>query len=289
MSCVTIVHYSVRLKNAPLSYFKPTQKLRQVDPLSPYLFLLVSDGLSKLLQTEIQGHNLQELNICRRAPGVFHLVFTDDTLLFFIASEDQAATILQVLKTFERGTGQLIKPLKCSMIFGNKCTTQDREKVLYMLNVANSVGESKYLGLRTPEGRMNKEKFKTTKERLVKRCSNWTEKHMSSAAKEVLIKSVAQVTPTYTMGVFKLPATTCDELTQIIRKFWWGEENGTRKVHWIAWDKLLAPKGKGGMEFRDMRLFNKALLARQAWRLIQFPNSLCARLLKAKYYPIGTW
>jgi hypothetical protein len=36
-----------------------------------------------------------------------------------------------------------------------------------------------------------------------------------------------------------------------------------------------------------MKLFSKALLARQAWRLIQFPQSLCARLLKVKYYPNG--
>jgi hypothetical protein len=112
--------------------------------------------------------------------------------------------------------------MKCSMMFGSKCTPQNRSKVLDMLNVTNTVGERKYLGLPTPEGRMNKDKFKTTKERLVKRCSNWAEKHMSMAAKEVLIKSVAQAIPTYIMGVFKLPVNMCDDLTQIIRKFWWG-------------------------------------------------------------------
>jgi hypothetical protein len=63
------------------------------------------------------------------------------------------------------------------------------------------------------------------------------------------------------------------------------EDGGQRKVHWMAWEDLMKPKGQGGIGFRDLRVFNQALLARQAWRLIQFPDSLCARVLKAKYYP----
>jgi hypothetical protein len=110
---------------------------------------------------------------------------------------------------------------------------------------------------------------------------------MSMGAKEVLIKSVTQAIPTYVMGVFKLSASMCEELTQFIRYFWWGEDGGQRKVHWVAWEKLLLPKCWGGMGFRDMRMFNQALLARQVWRLIQFPDCLCAQLLKAKYYPKG--
>jgi hypothetical protein len=125
------------------------------------------------------------------------------------------------------------------------------------------------------------------KEKLISRLSNWAERNMSSGAKEVLIKAIAQAIPTYIMSVFKVPVTLCDELTQLIRRFWWGEDAGQRKIHLMAWDKLLLPKGLGGMGFHDLHLFNQALVARQAWRLIQFPESLCARLLRAKYYPHG--
>jgi hypothetical protein len=47
-------------------------------------------------------------------------------------------------------------------------------------------------------------------------------------------------------------------------------------------------KDKGGMGFHDLQKFNQALLARQAWRLLVRPDSLCARIMKAKYYPNGT-
>jgi hypothetical protein len=67
----------------------------------------------------------------------------------------------------------------------------------------------------------------------------------------------------------------------------WGASNGRRKTHWISWARLLWPKMQGGMGFHDMRIFNQALLARQAWRLLIFPDSLCARVLRARYYPNG--
>ena len=60
-----------------------------------------------------------------------------------------------------------------------------------------------------------------------------------------------------------------------------------RKVHWRGWDHLLQPKNKGGAGFRVFRMFNQALLARQAWRLWPTPESLCAQVLNARYYPSG--
>jgi hypothetical protein len=111
-------------------------------------------------------------------------------------------------------------------MFGKNYPDLMKVRVLQILQVPNTVAGEKYLGLPTPDGRMTDVKFKSMKQKLVNKCSNWAEKHMSMAGKEVLIKSVAQAIPTYTMEVFMLPASTCEDFTKLIRKFWWGEENG---------------------------------------------------------------
>ena len=56
---------------------------------------------------------------------------------------------------------------------------------------------------------------------------------------------------------------------------------------WLSWEKLCEPKECGGMDFKELKYFNLALLAKQGWRLQNGHNSLLYRVLKAKYFPNG--
>ena len=123
------------------------------------------------------------------------------------------------------------------------------------------------------------------KGRLLGKLQGWKNSYLSQAGREVLIKVVAQAIPAYPMNLFKFPLTFYKELDALISNFWWGQKNGERRIHWMSREKLGIPKDEGGLGLRNFVSFNDALLAKQCWRLILEPNSLGARVLKARYFP----
>lgn len=118
-----------------------------------------------------------------------------------------------------------------------------------MLEITSATFESKYLGLTTPEGRMEDSLFQPIMERFVKRCMDWSERFMYHAAKEALVKSMLQALPAYCVGVFRMSQGFCEKYEKLIREFWWGEENGRRKVQWMSWEQITKPK-RGGHWFQ---------------------------------------
>ncbi|GAV78934.1 hypothetical protein CFOL_v3_22399 [Cephalotus follicularis] len=133
-------------------------------------------------------------------------------------------------------------------------------------------------------GRSRKAMFQTIKDRVWAKLQGWKEKLLSKAGREVLIKVVTQAIPTYAMGVFKLLLCLCEDLNRMVSNFWWGQQSDASKIHWIAWQKLCQPKSKGGLGFRDLRAFNLAMLAKQGWKLEKEEDSLCFKIMKAKYF-----
>ena len=87
------------------------------------------------------------------------------------------------------------------------------------------------------------------------------------------------------MGYFKLPDSFCEDLTSLIQNFWWGQRQEEKKMAWLGWKKLCAPKASGGMGFKSLKEFNLAMLAKQGWQLQQRQNSLAHHVLKSKYFP----
>ena len=82
-----------------------------------------------------------------------------------------------------------------------------------------------------------------------------------------------------------MPASLSREINADIARFFWGKSDGSKGVHWTSVDKLCLPKLEGGLGFRDLHAFNISLLSKQSWRIINNPDALWVKILKARYFP----
>jgi hypothetical protein len=285
MMCVTSAHFSVLINGIPTGQITPSRGIRQGDPISPYLFLICAEALSTLLTRADRNGPLRGVPTSKRGPRLNHLFFADDSLLFCRADSAHWNRLTTILRVYERASGQKLNTSKTAIFFNRNTPIAEREAILAIAGVPMSQRFETYLGLPALVGRSRTKEFKAIIDRVEKRLKDWKIKFLSQAGKEILLKAVVQAIPTYSMNVFLLPKALCSSINSLMQRFWWGHMNKESRIHWMSWGRMGITKEKGGLGFREFSSFNKAMLAKQYWRLWKYPDSLVSRILKAKYFP----
>ena len=221
MRCVSTPSFSECVNGKEYGTILPTRGLRQGDPLSPYLFLLCAEGFSALLAKSKEKGRIKGVAVCRNAPCISHLLFADDSLLFCQVSLEEVQCVTDILQLYAESSGQCINFEKSSIYFSSNTGGGQRDMIKSMLGVKEVEKFESYLGLPTLLGQSKYQAFSFLKDRVWKKMQGWKGKMLSKASKELLIKAVAQSIPTYTMGVFLLPARLCNELNVLCARFWW--------------------------------------------------------------------
>uniref|UniRef100_A0A453RJT8 Reverse transcriptase zinc-binding domain-containing protein n=1 Tax=Aegilops tauschii subsp. strangulata TaxID=200361 RepID=A0A453RJT8_AEGTS len=172
-------------------------------------------------------------------------------------------------------------------IFSPNTREDAKAAVKDALQIQSESWNQKYLRLPVHVGKSRRKAFAFVKGAMAGRVYGWKERLIAKAGKEALVTSVAQAIPTFAMSCFYLTKSFCEELSALVGNYWWSQQDKEHTTHWISWQKLTKPKAHGGLGFRDMHGFNISMLSRQIWRLIQCPDSLCAKVLQARYFPNG--
>ncbi|GJT01427.1 hypothetical protein Tco_0822596 [Tanacetum coccineum] len=230
-------------------FFKGKRGLRQGDPLSPYLFTLVMEILTLMLQRGVSNANMFSYHRYCSKLKLINLCFADDLFLFSHGDMDSVKVIKEALNEFKEAPG-LILPFKEGYL------------------------PVKYLGVPLVTSRLVFRDCKELIENVHARVDDWKNKFLSAAGRLQLIRSVLSSMHIYWASMFILPSRVLLDIEQIIRRFLWSHGSMKKGRAKVAWDVVCLPKDEGGLGVRRLDTFNKALMVSHMWNFLSSKESL---------------
>jgi hypothetical protein len=288
--CISTVSFSILVEGSPFGKFAPSRGLRQWDPLSPFLFILGSEALSRLLIKEELAGNLHGIKISRNSPPVSHLLFADDLMVFSKGTANEASCIMRCISKFSSWSGQQVNLDKSSLFLSKNISSTISSSIQDILNLRLIPSSAKHLGLPLFFHRNKSLAFEDLKNKFLNRILGWKAKILSQAAHTTLIRTVANSLASYSMSLFLLLRSFCQEIDSCLRKFWWGAPlDKKHSLCLLGWKKICSPKSVGGLGLRTMEVQNSSLLAKLGWQILSSRDSLWVKALTSKYLHASTF
>lgn len=161
MICVTSVHCIVIVNSDRVRPIELGRGLGQGDPLSPYLFILILEGLSSLIKGAVAHVDIHGIQICRGAPSVSYLLFANDCFLFCRANLTEVRYLMKLLNTYVDASGNMTKS---EVFFSHNISNPTKKDLISIMGVHHVMGTRKYLGLPSMIGRRKKATFSFIKD-----------------------------------------------------------------------------------------------------------------------------
>ncbi|GMI87280.1 hypothetical protein like AT3G24255 [Hibiscus trionum] len=223
------------------------------------------------------------VHLSRNGPGISHLFFADDLVLFAEASPEQLALIKGVLEDFCLCSGHRVSVAKTQIYFSKNCLTGIRDLVGVTLGFEVVEDLGKYLGVPLLHSRVTKSTYAYVLANMRRRLSGWVAQSLSLAGRVTLAKSVLQAILSYVIQATWLPKGLCKEMEKLIRRFVWGGSDEKRGVSLVSWDVMQQPMEDGGMGMKDLGRQNEAFLMKVGFELVMNSDKLWVRVLRDKY------
>ncbi|GJW41622.1 RNA-directed DNA polymerase, eukaryota [Tanacetum coccineum] len=277
--CLNSAKGSVLVNGSPTAEFKFHRGLKQGDPLSPFLFILVMESLHRSFSRVMEAGLYKGISI-NNSLLLSHLFYADDAVFVGEWNRANITTIVRVLNCFYMASGLKINlsKSKLSGIGVSKCEVDEAAAIVGCTTLSPPF---QYLGVKigAPMSRINS--WKEVTEKVSSRLSKWKIQTLSSGGRLTLIKSVLNALPLYYMSLFKAPTAVLKVLESLRSNFFNGSVKEDRKMTLVRWDKIMASKSKGGLGVSSLYASNRALLFKWIWRLHSNCTSIWAKLIKA--------
>jgi Reverse transcriptase (RNA-dependent DNA polymerase) len=172
MGCVSSSRLVIKMNGRQGSvYIMPDRGLKQGCPLSPYLFILVMEVLSRMLMEKQRQGSIKGVVLATGAPAITHSLYADDLVLFGTADSNEVEEFENVMHCFGQMCGLRLNNSKSVVWFSKRVTSTLKYEVLRRFPAQEPDDCTTYLGYPVPKGKVYSRHYKGMKNRVGGKCS----------------------------------------------------------------------------------------------------------------------
>ncbi|XP_050222916.1 uncharacterized protein LOC126673008 [Mercurialis annua] len=259
---------SIMINGKINGYFSCSRGVRQGDPLSPLLFCLAEDFLSRLMSHKLDRGRLSPMIFNRGNQFPTHFFYADDILLFGKASMKNMNAISEIFKLYGNLSGQRVSWEKSYIFYGSAVSAARISKFQQVLDIKKGNLPFEYLGVPLFIGMPKKIWLKPIADRICNKFSKWKGKSLSMAGRLLLIKSVVTSSLLHSFAVYRWPHSLISYIQKCMRNFLWSGSILNRKPVQVPWKNCCLSVKEGGLGIKNLHHLNTAMLSKMAWKLI---------------------
>ena len=200
-------------------YVSREERLEEGDLLSPSLFVLSMEYLSRLFKKASTLPRFEYHQHYKKL-GLTHLLFTDDLIIFCKTRPTSLKIMTEAFQAFTICTGLKANLAKSQIVFGGDCNQVHQER-LNIIGFTEGQLHLRYLGVLITSSRLSKLECKALVEKISGKITTWSSRHISYAARAVLVNTVLFGMLNFWAQIFILPQEVVDQITQLCRNFLW--------------------------------------------------------------------
>ncbi|XP_058757171.1 uncharacterized protein LOC131630409 [Vicia villosa] len=278
---VSTVTYEFNINGRVTQSMQARRGLRQGDPISPLLFVIMMEYSNKILVKMHRESDFKFHAKCKKI-GLTNLTFADDILLFCRGDVASVQKMISIVKKFSDSTGLIINPRKCKVF----CGGVDRDTQTMISRITEfDVGQlpMKYLGIPITSSRLNIHHYLPLIDKITQRMKHWTSKLLSYAGRILLIKSIILPITQYWMQCLPLPQFVIDKIDTMCKTFVWTGNTATSRKSPVAWTTMCKPKRQGGQGIVNLTLWNMITLLKCLWNLCCKADNMLVKWIHMVY------
>lgn len=259
---------SIAINGKLHGFFSCSRGVRQGDPLSPLLFCLAEEVMSRSITKLVREGKLKPILGSRDNTVPSHILYADDIMIFCKGTSSNIQNLTNLFVKYAQVSGQCVNPNKSSIYAG---AIPHQRLTSIASNIGFNIGSLPftYLGVPIFKGKPKTVHFQSLVDRIKLKLSAWKASLLSIAGRVQLVKSVIQSMLLHCISIYSFPVKLIKDIERWMHNFVWSGDVNKRKLVTVAWHKVCSPLKEGGLGIKSLSKINEAASLKLCWELIQ--------------------